>query len=135
MKFGYAGIVALLLLASCRGAGYDPALCENLALKIERHDSITQPEYHDMIVQSEQILKYLVERSSALEELPDDQRYPAYRELLAEPEYMERFSYLFTLGSALYKAEADSVLDESNAEAYRELDSYNTRFAEISDRM
>lgn len=136
MKFGYACIFALMvLLASCGGGGYDPAMCESLAVKIERNDSLTQPEYRDMIVQSEQILKYLVDRSSALEELPADQRYSAYRELLAEPEYMERFSYLFTLGSALYKADTQGALDSSNQQAYRELDEYNTRFAEITDRM
>ncbi len=125
----------VVLLASCAGKGYDAAECNELSIKIERRDSLTQHDYRMMIDQSEQILKYLVDRSSTLEELPPDERYPAYRELLADPEYMERFSYLFTLGSALYQADESGRLDAANAERYVALDDYNTRFAEITDRM
>lgn len=140
MKFRKIPIIAITVLtAACAGSSgpshYDSGLCEELAVKIERRDSLTQRNYSEMIGQSGYILNYLVERSSHLEELPADERYPAYRELLADPEYMERFSYLFTLGSALYQADASGRLDERNAEAYRGLDEYNERFAQISDRM
>lgn len=128
-------LATVILLSSCAGTSYNSQTCEELAVKVERHDSLTQSDYRMMIDQSEQILKYLVERSSTLEELPPDQHYAAYRELLADPEYMERFSYLFTLGSALYVADSEGLLDSSNADRYRNLDQYNTRFAEISDRM
>lgn len=127
----------LLLAAACSEAGrdYDSALCESLAVKVERHDSITQKDYRQMIEQSEQILGYLVGRSEHLIEMPADERYQAYRELLADPQYMERFSYLFTLGSALYDAEVTGCLDNKNREAYDKLDEYNERFSAISDRL
>lgn len=128
-------LATAFLLAACAGKAYDSQTCEELAVKVERHDTLSQADYRQMIDQSEQILRYLVERSSALEELPADRHYAAYRELLADPDYMERFSYLFTLGSALYKADAEGLLDSSNAARYRDLDQYNSRFAEISDRM
>ncbi len=88
-----------------------------------------------MIGQCGQILAYIVERGEAIEKLPDDRRYRAYRELLADPQYMERFSYLFTLGSALYQADAAGRLDKGNKAAYKALDEYNERFSDISDRL
>ena len=139
MKSHIVVSIALLgLLWSCAGsstASYDPALCENLAVKVELRDSLTQEEYTEMIDQSRLILSYLVDRSEHLSELPADARSGAYRELLADPDYMERFGYLFTLGSALYQADATGRLDAANAEAYAALDDYNERFAEITDRM
>lgn len=133
-----AAILAVLAVASvsCSGRhGYDPATCEELSIKIERHDSLTQTDYSAMIDQNEQILRYLIEESERLQDTPDDERYAAFRELLAEPVYRERFSYLFTLGSTLYQADELGLLDRSNARAYRRLDEYNARFAAISDRM
>lgn len=129
---------AALTLFSCGGGqhgSYDPEVCDALAMKIERRDSLTQSDYGAMIVQNEHILKYLIENSERVEELPAEERYEASRELLADPEYMERFSYLFTLGSALYNADAGGKLDRKNREAYKNLDKYNERFAGITDRM
>lgn len=130
----------LLSTASCgdsstqADADYDGDTCERLATMVEARDSLSQQDYAQMIEQNEQILKYLVARNRELEDLPEERRYDAYRELQADPEYMERFGYLFTLGSALYKASADSVLDDANTAAYAALDEYNTAFSEISDR-
>lgn len=136
LKFAVIFFFALLLCACSKAPrSYDAELCNRLAVKIERSDALSQQDYADMIDQSEQILKYLVRRNATLEDMEPEQRYEAYRELLADPEYMERFGYLFTLGSALYQAEAEGALDSRNAEAYQALDEYNSQFAEISDRM
>ena len=54
--------------------------------------------------------------------------------MLADPEYMERFSFMFTLGSALYQADADGRLDENNRGLYKKLDRYNQELAEYSER-
>ena len=53
---------------------------------------------------------------------------------VAEPEYLERFGYMFTLGSALYQAEIRGRLNEDNAEAYGALDDYNSLLADYTDR-
>lgn len=114
---------------------YDSALCADLSAKIERRDSLSQQDYRNMIAQNEAILKYLIDRTSAISELPDSCRYPAWRAMTAEPEYLERFGYMFTLGSALYQAELNGKLDEDNTEAYDELDDYNTRLADYTDHI
>lgn len=130
----------LLVLASCgKGSlaftgGYDAGECAALAVKIERHDSLTQDDYAIMIEQNEAILQYLIDRASEISELPDSCRYGAWRVLVAEPEYLERFGYMFTLGSALYQAEIRGRLNEDNAEAYGALDDYNSLLADYTDR-
>ena len=49
--------MAAVASVSCSGRhGYDPATCEELSIKIERHDSLTQTDYSAMIDQNEQIL-------------------------------------------------------------------------------
>lgn len=113
---------------------YDAALCEELSLRIERHDSITQDDYARMIGQNEAILKYLVDETKQVSELPDSLRNEAWRSLTNNPEYLERFGYMFTLGSALYSAQIEDRLDKSNQKAYEALDDYNTSLAEYSDR-
>ncbi len=129
-----------MLLAGCGKAsrlfpkGYDAETCAALSTKIERHDSISQEDYSHMIAQNEAILQYLIDRTSAISELPDSCRYPAWRTLTAEPEYLERFGYMFTLGSALYQADINGKLDKDNAEAYEALDKYNSKLADYTDR-
>lgn len=129
-----------LLLANCGkdsvafSKGYDADLCSELSTKIERRDSLSQEDYSRMIAQNEAILQYLIDRTSKISELPDSCRYPAWRTMTAEPEYLERFGYMFTLGSALYQADINGRLDEDNAEAYAALDDYNTKLADYSDR-
>ncbi|MCM1066711.1 MAG: hypothetical protein NC418_03945 [Muribaculaceae bacterium] len=126
--------VALMCLSACSGgARYDSELCEELSVKIERRDSITQKEYTDMIGQNEAILRYLIEQSKTIADEPSDERNGSWRTLLADPEYMERFSYMFTLGSALYQADVDGRLDSRNKELYRNLDKYNQELADYSD--
>lgn len=77
-----AAILVVLAVASvsCSGRhGYDPATCEELSIKIERHDSLTQTDYSAMIDQNEQILRYLIEESERLQDTPDDELYAAFR--------------------------------------------------------
>lgn len=137
MKQIVYSVAALVVLASCGAGGsvsYDPELCTELSKKIERHDSLTQDDYSHIIDQNGEILKYLVGRASQVSELPDSSRTSAWRALLAEPEYLERFGYMFTLGSALYQADTQGRLDKTNSRRYAELDRYNERLAEYTDR-
>lgn len=131
-------IVAVLGLAACSGghraAEYDADECDALALRIDSRDSLTQQDYAGMIAQSEAILVYLIDESRRISELPDSVRNGEWRMLQADPEYLERFGYMFTLGSALYQAEAAGRLDAANSRAFAALDEYNTRLAEYSDR-
>lgn len=131
-------IIIPLLLWSCAGRQlddtYNAATCEDLAVKIERRDSLTQQEYTAMIGQNKAILSYLVEQSKDIAEQPADNRNGSWRQLLADPEYMERFGYMFTLGSALYQAETEGRLDKENEELYRSLDKYNKELAAYTDK-
>lgn len=114
--------------------GYDSDVCAGLSVKIEDRDSLTQDDYARMIAQNEAILQYLIDRTSKISELPDSSRYTAWRMLISEPEYLERFGYMFTIGSALYQADMSGRLDEDNAEAYAALDDYNVKLADYTDR-
>lgn len=129
-------ILFFTLLCGCsrQAASYDADKCEALAVRIDSGDSLTQRDYTEMIGQSEAIMKYLIEESQKIEDMPDSVHYSAWRILLAEPEYMERFSYMFTLGSALYQAESHNKLDSKNRKLYEQLDHYNEELAAISDR-
>lgn len=121
--------------SSDAGAGYDPDLCEALAVKIERHDTLSQEDYASMIDQNEEILKYIVAENERVAQMAPESRYQATRELRANPEYMERFGYLFTIGSALFQAESEGKLDQSNAAAYAALDYYNESLARVSEQL
>lgn len=132
--------VVVMMLVSCGKKemsvprGYDADVCAGLAVKIEDRDSMTQHDYAVMISQNEAILQYLIDRTSKICELPDSSRYNAWRVLTAEPEYLERFGYMFTIGSALYQADMSGRLDRDNAEAYASLDDYNAKLADYTDR-
>lgn len=139
--YPYLVLAASALLGGCGGSGggslfggYNSAECERLSIAIERHDSLTQHDYAQMIAQSEYIVRYLVEKNDAIGDLPEDSRLEELRQLRASPEYMERFGYFFTLGSALYQADTRGLLDDSNRRHYAELDEYNTRFSRLADR-
>lgn len=130
-------IVLGLAFASCdrtEAPEYDSSACEALAVKVERREVLTQEEYAQMIGQNAAILSYLIEKNKAISEMPADSRSEYWRQLLADPEYMERFGYMFTLGSALYQADADGKLDAQNKERYDALDKYNRELAEYSER-
>ena len=124
MKAIYLFTIILLGLAmsACgfedEAAEYDSETCAALAVKVERREAISQEEYRDMIGQNEAILCYLIEKSREIAEEPSDQRNDSWRNLLADPDYMERFGYMFTLGSALYQADADGKLDAENKKRY-----------------
>lgn len=133
-------LFAILLVAGCgrKKAGddtpkYNAGLCTSLSQRIERRDSLSQKDYASIISQNEAILQYLVGRADSISHLPADKRYRAWRSLTAEPEYLERFGYMFTLGSALYQADVTGHLDSINARQYRGLDKYNTRLADYID--
>lgn len=134
----FAIILLLSLLTACSGrsvdAEYNADVCEELSIKIERRDSLSQEEYTRMIGQNEAILRYLVEQSKAIAEEPSGNRNGSWRQLLADPEYLERFGYMFTLGSALYQAEAEGKLDKENSRLYNNLDRYNKELADYSDK-
>lgn len=124
----------LVCLTAChRSASYDAEKCRELAVKVERNDSLTQKEYSAMIDQNEAILVYLIERNKEIKDLPREERSKAWREMLAQPEYMERFSYMFTLGSGLYNASVSGKLDDGNKDRYDDLDRYNKELADYSD--
>lgn len=124
----------LCLAASCSApAHYDSEECERLAVKIERRDSLSQKDYSAMIKQNEAILVYLIDQSKKIAEEPADDRSGSWRTLLADPDYLERFGYMFTIGSALYQADADGRLDSDNKKRYDDLDRYNRQLADYSD--
>ena len=131
-------VVALTIAVSCGGSGlhepFDSETCNALAVKIDSRQPLSQEDYAVMMAQNEDILKYIIERSREISELPDSVRPGAWHDLLADPEYLERFSYMFTLGSTLYQADIDGLLDDRNARSYAELDKYNADLAAISDR-
>ena len=127
---------AYALTASCSrgGADYDRDLCRTLSTKIERHDELSQRDYSLMIEQDRQILQYLISCADDIRNTPVEERDHAWRNLTANPDYMERFGYLFTLGSALYQADIDGSLNEDNARKYKALDEYNERLADYAER-
>ncbi len=134
----FAALLTASLLAACSGrkldSDYNAEACAELSVKVEHRDSLTQQDYTRMIGQNEAILRYLVEQSKLIaDEAPED-RQSSWRQLLADPEYLERFGYMFTLGSALYQADAEGKLDAENKKLYASLDRYNAELAEYSDR-
>lgn len=138
-KFNIALLSAALTLAlaGCSGGSpsdYDGELCSELSVKIERRDSLSQKDYSKMIGQDEAILKYIVARSKEIAALPDSSRVGAWRALTADPEYLERFGYLFTIGSALYNAERKGILSVGNSRRYAALDKYNEELTAYSER-
>lgn len=138
IHYFFVALLSVTILASCSGrkldTDYDAAACAELSVKVEHRDSLTQHDYTRMIGQNEAILRYLVEQSKAIAEEPSDDRQSSWRQLLANPEYLERFGYMFTLGSALYQADAEGKLDAENKKLYASLDRYNAELAEYSDR-
>lgn len=126
-------LAAAMWQCSTPAPDYDAEACRRLATAIEKRDSITPDMYAEMIGQDQAILVYLVGRAEQLADLPDSLRYGAYRAMVAEPEYLERFGYLFTLGSALYQAQLDGRLKGRNLKRYEALDRYNEQLASFAD--
>lgn len=134
IALGMALLCAIATSCTHRAPEYDGSLCEELAVKIERRDSLSQDDYRAMLGQNEAILRYLIEQSRSIAEEPQADRNGSWRQLLADPDYMERFGYMFTIGSALYQADAEGRLDKDNKKLYDGLDRYNQELAEYSDR-
>ena len=140
MKHNSLLIIFSLLLAvftaSCGKAdkSFDSELCRSLSLKIENHAPLDNNDYAAMIDQNEAILQYLVERTREIAEMPDSLHESEWRALSADPEYLERFGYMFTIGSALHRAELNNELSSKNESAYASLDHYNQELIEYTDR-
>lgn len=131
--FILAALVSVMAVSCSKAPAYDSEVCEELAVRIERRDSLSQKDYRAMIAQNEAILIYLIDQSRKIAEEPADDRNGSWRQLLADPEYLERFSNMFTIGSALYQADADGKLDSDNKKRYDALDKYNRELADYSD--
>lgn len=124
----------MLAFCACSQASYSHDTCLNLSEKIERGESLSQKDYSSMIAQSKAILEYLIDRTDQLSEISGtDERESAARELHADPEFMDRFGYLFTFSSCLYRAELAGNLDSGNLRDYQDLSEYNDRFAAMTD--
>lgn len=133
----FVAVVVLLILglSACSGVGesdtYSSEVCETLAIKVERHDSLTQNDYAQMIEQSEQILRHLVDKSHQIKDLTEEERAGKIRWIFADHDCLEQFGYLFTLGTALYQANEAGMLDSANERKYHKLDKYNSELAEL----
>ena len=126
-------LVSGLMMSSC-SKGYDPDLCYRLSDRIMREQPLDQHDYAEMLVQYEAILKYLIDRSDEIIALDSDsEKDRMRRELRADDDYLQRFSYMFTFGSALYQAEVRDDLDEVNLAAYHRLERYCDEFADSSE--
>lgn len=133
----FASLIPTLPSCSNSGqviSGYDKDLCHDLSVKIENRDSLTQEDYAELIEQNRAILQYLVNCSKEISELPDSIRNQRWRTLTATPEYLEKFGYMFTIGSSLYRADNAGLLDKENEKEYRSLDRYNEDLAKYSER-
>ena len=131
-------ILFAIVLAACDDKGddyssdYNSEICNSLAMRIDRRDSLTQADYTAMIGQTEAILKYLIQQHKNIEAQPAAEHENDWRVLYANPDYMERFGYFFTLGSALYKADTKHLFDKCNERLYASLDDYNSELAKVS---
>lgn len=124
----------MLAFCACSSESYNYDTCLELSEKIERGENLSQKDYASMISQSKAILEYLIDKTGKLSEISDtDEQESAARVLQADPEFMDRFGYLFTFSSSLYRAELAGNLDKSNLRDYHALNEYNDRFAAMTD--
>lgn len=136
--FAFAIIAAAFALGGCNDKGgdytsdYSATVCNELSVRIDHRDSLKQEDYTAIIGQTEAIIKYLIESHKRIEAQPADERASDWRVLYADPEYMERFGYFFTLGSALHRADTHHLLDSRNQRLYASLDDYNAQLAQVS---
>lgn len=129
--------LALTIFAASCGKtdkSFDSELCRNLSVKIESRTPLDNDDYAAMIDQNEAILQYLVDRTREISELPDSLHESEWRALTSDPEYLERFGYMFTIGSALYRADMNNELSSRNKRAYSSLDHYNQQLIEYSEQ-
>lgn len=131
--FGYiiAFVLGLLLLTGC-SRGYDKEECTRLADIVATTGQLSQDDYASMINQSGHILSFLIDRTNfATDGLDAAGRADARAALRRDDEYMEKFDFMFTFNSVLYRAHLAGVLSPENAAAYEALDSRSERFARL----
>lgn len=124
--------VIAVLCGSCH-RGYDTVTCENISRKIETGRPLGQDDYARMIDQSGHILRYLIDAVDGIRHCPAADRQQAASALRADPEFLERFGYMFTFSSVLYRAHLAGLLDSKNTAGYEALDLSTERYARLCE--
>lgn len=128
-------VLMAISLSACH-KGYDSRTCAVLSERVATQAPLSQDDYADMIEQSDHILHYLMEAADSISAIPDrDRRRAAAAALRADREFLERFDYMFTFSSVLYRAHLSGALSAENAEAYENLDAASGRLASLSARL
>lgn len=128
-------IIPMFILPSC-ASGYDAEKCNELTSKIQNHETLSQGEYSDMLEQYDYILTYLKERMEKVAAEPDEfKRAEASRALQDDKDYMERFTYMMTIGSVLYRADVNSLFDTENKERYDLVNARADEFARLAEQI
>lgn len=128
-------IISLITLASC-STGYDAEKCNVLTSKIQNHEPLSQDEYSEMLDQYDYILTYLKERMEKVAAEPDEfKRAEASRALQEDKGYMERFTYMMTIGSVLYRADVNSLFDSENKGRYDMVNARADEFARLAEQI
>ncbi len=119
------GVAGAMWLTGCsQASAYNPDECTRVARRVSMLAPLGQTDYAEMIAQSEEIYKYLI---NVAEQPADDDNRP----LRENEEFMKRLDYMFTFSSVLYRAHLDGQLDAANTSAYENLDRYADHFAQI----
>ncbi|MDO4319336.1 MAG: hypothetical protein Q4C34_02055 [Bacteroidales bacterium] len=126
--------VIAMLCASC-SKEYDAERCKQLSFKIETRQELAQQDYADMISQSEHILRYLIDKTADVSTLPAARRSQAEANMRADDDFLERFGYMFTFSSVLYRAHLAGLLDADNTAAYEALDHSADRYARLCENI
>lgn len=144
IKVGFlTAAICILALAACskpaKTVEYDAELCAVLVLKIDNHDVLTNEDYADIIDQSISLTNYYYERIEPIAALADNNdQERAMRELCANPEFVQRTTYLLRFESTLNDASAAGKLQRPKADAYDRLLSleqqYMNRLNQLSDQ-
>ena len=88
-----------------------------------------------MIGQSRHILQFLIDKTSAVSQLPSDRRAAAEAALRADKDFLEQFGYMFTFSSVLYRAHLAGKLSDENSAAYEALDQSSDRYARLCENI
>lgn len=112
MKIRYFLILLFVAVLNACSNSYDKDICQQLEMKIQQGDELTQEDYSSMIKQSKAIAFEL----KAIEAKTKDDE-DAQREYADDPAFKEKIRYLMTFGFMLEMAD----LDEANEAALKEL--------------
>ena len=124
-------VTAIAVLCGSCAKKYDADRCERLSAKIETCRPLAQEDYAEMISQNELILRYLIDATTGLSSLPAAEQREARERLHADKDFLERFGYMFTFSSVLYRAHLVGELDADNSAAYETLDHSAERYARL----